>query len=180
MNNERHPHMIHSDPPIFEYPCVVYVQSLLYNTDPKIENENVPLEKFVEFIATELEITKSSFWCYEKYLFIKLAFFIEEFLIEHADGIRRKNKIALEESVALLRFMSEEKNNIECLPNGCDENDPRVFEVRADIWLRVKKKFSNPNIKCPSCGNEFSQVAFDVSRTMYAVKCPKCNQSISC
>lgn len=169
---------IHSDPPTIEHPSINYVLAILYNIQTNIENEDVPIEKFIELIATELEKTKSIFWFYEKKFFIDLAFSIEEFLITHKDAIKQKTKSDLIECITLLRFISKKQINLENLPIGYEKDDLRIFTVRARIWLRVKDKFSSPNIKCPSCNNEFSQVAFDVTRTMYAVKCPKCKQSV--
>jgi hypothetical protein len=170
---------VYSDPPTIEHPCVAYVQSLLLNLDSNTEDAEDPLERFVELIATELEVTKSAFWCYEKEVFEKLAFSIEVFLIDCVDKIKQQTKDHLRECLLLLNFISEGKDNLNYFPDGYDEIDPRTLVVRADIWRKVKNKFNNPNIKCPSCEHEFSQVAFDVVRTMYAVKCPKCKQSIS-
>ncbi len=171
-------HQINGVDPL-KYPCVCYIQDLLCNIDSTLDGKEIPFDRFVTLVVTELEIVKSIYWCYEKEVFDKLMSLIENFLDEYSFNLKKQIKDTLQECIFLLRFLSESQKNLDSFPSGYKEVDPREMTVCINIWRQVQNRIINPNIKCPSCSNEFSQVAFDVTRTMYAVKCPKCNQSIS-
>jgi hypothetical protein len=166
------------DPPYAEHPCLTYIQTLLCNIDPNGECKEVPIDKFSEFIVMELEITKAPFYGYDRELFEKLAYAIEVFLVKYFEEIKQETKEILDQCVILLKHLAEGKENLDSFPTGYTEVNYETLIVRADIWRRVKDRFRSPNLKCPSCKNEFSQVDFNVIREMYCVKCPKCKQSI--
>lgn len=168
-----------SDPHIIDHPCVNYVQSLLYNVESDIGSDGGFVTDFAVYVITELEITKTIFWFYDKKLFEGLAWDCQIYLIDHSEKLSKKNQDALSECVFLLRHIAQNEDHLDSFPIEYDQMVEAVMCVRSDIWRRVDDKFRNPNVKCPSCSNEFSQVAFDVVRTPFAVKCPKCKQSIS-
>lgn len=169
---------IHGDDPL-KYPAVIYIQDLLCKIDPALDSEDIPFDRFITLIITEFQIIKSIFWSYESEIFYRLISVIEDFLCDYGFNLSEQPKDTLQECISLLRFLSECQENLDRFPSGYEEVDPREMVVRANIMRQVQNKFDNPNINCPSCSNRFSQLAFDVTRSLYAVKCPKCNQSIS-
>ncbi len=169
---------IYGDDPL-KYPCVNFIQDLLCNIDPTVENEDIPFDDLITLVITELQIIKSIFWGYESEVFNRLISLIEDFIYDYGFKLNKNTKDTLLECIFLLKYLGESQENLDSYPSEYAEDDPREMIVRTGIWQKVQKKFDNPNIKCPSCRNEFSQVAFEVTRTLYAVKCPKCNQSIS-
>lgn len=170
--------LIHDDSPIIDYPTISYIQSILYDVEHVDDADGSFLTEFAIYIITELQTTKTIFYFYEKELFERLAWDCEIFLINHSGRIGKNNIDVLIESILLLSYMAESKDNLDSFPSQYDGRMESEMCIRSDIWKRVDDKFRNPNVKCPSCSNEFSQVSVDVVRTPFAVKCPKCKQSI--
>lgn len=168
----------HTDPPTFEYPCVECIQAILYNIIPSSVEKESSLERLLEYVISELETTKSAFWFYESYIFEGLAWTVQMYYIDNSDKIEIENKEGLEQCVSLLRFLGKGKENLDSLPSDFNGFDIMAASVQTDIFMRINNRFRNPQIRCPSCSDEFSQFRYDVVRTMYSIKCPKCKQSI--
>lgn len=170
--------ILHSDPPTIEYPCATLIQSIMHDIICRYDVDNAFLDKFTDYIIIELEITKSAFWCYEKNVFEKLLFDSEVYLISQSEKLSEETKKSINECIELLKFLAYGQENWNSLPQKYDEYDTQESCVRGSKAIRIDEIFRNPLVKCPSCHNEFSQIAFDVVRTIYSVKCPKCQQSI--
>jgi hypothetical protein len=170
--------MIHRDPPTFDYPCSSLIRSILYDVDTSSESEDTFLDKFTDYIIIELQITKSAFWCYESSVFERLIFDSEVYLISHSEKLSESTKKAINDCIYLLKFLAIGQENLEIVPNDFDQFERLDFCINADKLMRIEDIFNHPFVKCPTCNNEFSQVAYDVVRTMYAFKCPKCHHSI--
>lgn len=170
--------MAHVDVPTLEYPCAGFIQMLLYNLDLRVDNE-VSLPAFAEFVCTELQISKSAYWGYDKELYEKLIAFSEAYLLLHSDQLCEPNVSKINESITLLKFLSESRSNLEAIPNGYTDFDQRFSCYSEKIKRRVEDKFKGSMVTCPACENEFSQVDFNVVRTLHAVKCPKCQISFA-
>lgn len=171
--------MIHCDLPTFDYPCNSLIRSILYDIDTSSESEDTLIDKFTDYIIIELQITKSAFWCYESSVFEKLIFDSEVYLISHSEQLSVATKKALNDCIYLLKFLAIGQDNLDAVPKDFVEFERQDFCMDANKSMRIMEIFSNPFVKCPTCNNEFSQVALDVVRTMYALKCPKCKHSIS-
>lgn len=169
---------IHEDEPII-YPSVIYIQHLLCSIEPTLDGDEAPFDKLINFAITELKIIQLIEWSYNSGIFNELISLFENFIDYHDFDMNKQVKDIFRECIALLRFLSVSPENLDVFPSGYEGLDTREMLIRANVMQQVQKKFDNPNIKCPYCRNEFSQVAFEVTRTLYAVKCPKCNQSIS-
>lgn len=171
--------VVYSDPPTIQYPCATLIQTIMHDITVSREDDLTFLDKFTDYIIIELEITKSAFWCYEKSVFEKLIFDSEVYLISHSEKLSEVTKKAINDCIDLLKFLAIGQENMESVPSDFEHYERLDFCVNGNKLLRLDDIFRNPIVKCPSCSNEFSQVAFDVARTIYAVKCPKCQQSIS-
>jgi hypothetical protein len=171
--------MIHCDPPTFDYPCNRLIQTILYDVDTSAESEDTFIDKFTDYIIIELQITKSAFWCYESSVFEKLIFDSEVYLISHSEQLSELTKKAITDCIYLLKFLATGQENLEAVPINFVQFERQDFCMSADKSMRIMEIFSNPFVKCPTCNNDFSQVALHVVRAMYAFKCPKCHQSIS-
>lgn len=171
--------VIHRDPPTFDYPCNSLIQSILYDVDTSQESKDIFLDKFTDYIIIELEITKSAFWCYESSVFERLIFDSEVYLISHSEKLSEPTKKAINDCICLLKFLAIGQENLETVPIDFEQFERLDFCINANKLMRIENIFSNSIVTCPSCNSEFSQLAFDVIRTLYAVKCPRCHQSIS-
>lgn len=169
----------HCDPPTIEYPCASLIQAIMHDITVSREVDDAFLDNFTDYIIIELEITKSAFWCYEKTVFEKLVFDSEVYLISQSDKLSEATKKSINECIELLNYLASGQECLASLPKDFEKFDRLDFCVNANKLMRIDDIFRNPIVKCPSCSNEFSQIAFDVVRTIYAVKCPKCQQSIS-
>jgi hypothetical protein len=171
--------VIHSDPPTFDYPCVSFMQSILYDIDTTTEPKDGFLDKFTDYILIELEITKSAFWCYESSVFERLIFESEVYLILHSEKLSESTIKAINDCICLLKFLALKKENLETLPNDFKKYERLDFSIERGKQMRIESIFCDSFVKCPSCSLEFSQIAFNVLRSPYAFKCPKCHQSIA-
>lgn len=171
--------MIHRDPPTYDYPCISFMQSILYDIDTTTESKDAFLEKFTDYIIIELEITKSAFWCYESSVFERLIFESEEYLIMHSQKLCELTIKAINDCICLLKFLALKKENLETVPNNFQTFERLDFSIDRGKQMRVESIFCNSFVKCPTCSLEFSQIAFNVLRSPYAFKCPKCHQSIA-
>ncbi len=169
----------HCDPPTIEYPCASLIQAIMHDITVSREVDDAFLDNFTDYIIIELEITKSAFWCYEKTVFEKLVFDSEVYLISQSDKLSEATKKSINECIELLKFLEIQQENLQSLPHEFEQYETQEFCVRGSKEIRIDEIFLNPLVKCPSCSNEFSQIAFDVTRTIYAVKCPKCKQSMA-
>lgn len=170
--------LAHIDVPTSEYPCVVFIQKILYSLDVRAEKE-ASLPAFVEFVGTELQITKSAYWCYEKEVFERLIAISEAYLLVHADQLSELAVDMITESITLLKFLAENHSNLDVIPKGYEDFDQRFTCYFEDVERRVDRKFRDPMIKCLACENEFSQIESKVVRTLHAIRCPNCQQSFS-
>jgi len=171
--------VIHSDPPTFDYPCVSFIQSILYDIDTTTERKDGFLDKFTDYILIELEITKSAFWCYESSVFERLIFESEVYLILHSEKLSESTIKAINDCICLLKFLALKKENLDTFPNDFQTFERLDFSIDRGKQMRIESIFCNSLVKCPSCSGEFSQIAFNVLRSPYALKCPKCHQSIA-
>jgi hypothetical protein len=171
--------LAHRDLPTIEYPCATLIQTILHDITVSREDDLTFLDKFTDYIIIELEITKSAFWCYEKSVFEKLIFDSEVYLISHSEKLSEVTKKAINDCIDLLKFLAIGQENLDSLPKNFEEFERLDFCVNGNKQIRIDEIFRNPLVKCPSCQNEFSQVSFEVVRTIYAVKCPQCKQSIA-
>jgi hypothetical protein len=167
------------DPPTEQYSCVSMIQTILHDIDLSHESKNTFVDKFTDYIIIELEITKSIFWCYEKSVFEKLIFDSEVYLISHSEKLSEATKKAVDDCIYLLKYLAIGQENLDSLPNDFEQFERLDFCVNANKLMQIESVFRNPLVICPSCSAEFSQIAFNVVRTMYSVKCPQCQQSIS-
>ena len=161
-----------------EYPCIKVIKHLLHSIPPSIENNQIALDKFIEFALTELELTKSIYWCYESVFFEELALKFETFYSDNLAFLKEQNKNVLSECVLILRFLATKKENLDDTPEKYIDLDEATTTLRADIDIRVLNRLNKLIIKCPSCNQDFSQFETNVARSIFSVKCPRCNQSI--
>jgi len=166
------------DVPTSEHPCVVFIQTILYSLNVEAEKE-ASLPAFAEFVSTELQISKSAYRGYDKDLYEKLIALSEAYLLLHSGQLSNQSIGAINESITLLKFLSESRSNLEAVPYGYTDFDQRFTCYSEEIKHRVDKKFRSPMVTCPTCKNEFSQIDFNVVRTLNAVKCPECKLSFS-
>ncbi|WP_146179260.1 hypothetical protein [Limnohabitans sp. Hippo4] len=171
--------LAYRDTPTIEYPCATLIQTLMHDISVSREVDDIVLDKFTDYIIIELEVTKSAFWCYEKNLFEKLIFDSEVFLISHSEKLSDSSNKLINDCIELLNFLAGGQENWSSLPNKFKDFEDMQFCVNGNKEIRIDEFFRNPNVKCPSCSHEFSQIAFDVVRTIFAVRCPKCEQSIA-
>lgn len=179
LEDRDHLVILHSDPPTIQYPCASLIQTIMHDIICRCEVDDAFLEKFTDYIIIELEITKSAFWCYEKTVFEKLIFDCEVYLISQSEKLSEATKKSINECIELLKFLEIGQENFHSLPQEFEQYETQEFCVQGNKEIRIDEIFRSPLIKCPSCTYEFSQIAFDVVRTIYAVKCPKCQQSIA-
>lgn len=169
--------LAHVDVPTYQYPSVVYIQDLLYKVASKIDDNEISLLKVLDYVIIELEITKSAFYCYEKNLFTKLKITLE--VLMNSNELLDRNKNDISDCLELLNFLSNDRKNLDLLPNSYQNKESTYQEFNTERKKLVHNKFNNPNIICPFCRNEFSQFKYDVVRTPFNITCPNCQQSIN-
>lgn len=177
MHNERHPHMIDSDPPSVDSPILSEIIRNLTNAICELRGQNSHLEVLLGYAISELGIVNSQMiYCGEN----SIAKVIE--CLQEAcsacerigfDGLANDIK----ESLTLLDNILIDSENL--YPN---EDELEISVARAANWdymQKYQRRVLSIKAKCPSCSHEFMVSSFNVSRSPYGYKCPNCNQSIS-
>lgn len=171
--------LAHVDTPTSQAPCLLLTQSLLYYLATKNERAEVQLPRFCEFVITELEITRSAYWCFEEEVFLRLVCESEAYLLAQSNLLTEQSQDLIIDSINLLKHMGKARKNIEFIPGIYKKLEDDLLVISGLVQHRIYEKFRNPEIQCPSCNKKFSQIEFNVVRAMFTVECPQCDQLIA-
>ncbi len=179
MNDERHPRMIHSDPPSVDSPILCGIIYSLSNAIFELRGQNSVLENLLGFAISELSIVNSQMiYCGENSI-AKVIECLRE-ACSACERIGFGNLVSdVKDSISMLESILTDSENLYPHPN---EDEMAISVGRAVNWdymMKYKNKIEGVRSKCPSCGHEFLISSFNVSRSPYGYKCPNCSQSIS-
>jgi hypothetical protein len=186
MNQDNNDNMLlaNVDVPTYQYPSVVYIQELLNKIQSTTESKENSLLKVLDYVIIELEIAKSAYSCHEKELFIKLKVTLEVLMNSYA--LQKKSIDNISTCLTLLSFLSHDRKNLDLLPiefqdseTSTSHEEDMKYRSSYDGYLnqRIRAKFKNSDLTCPSCDNKFPQFRYDVARTPFSLTCPMCHYS---